>query len=148
MQISLAMTGISSVGYHDPEPMRFFLCAYTAPGVSDVALILELIIDDRFSVLVSPIYHLSNVRLLNTHVGYARLRMVIHICRIAVVDGAQMVVGILFQQDIEETIPSFHGFGLQHEIILIRERPPHMAICRKACDQVSKITKIAHFIHK
>src|SRR6266516_4007086 len=94
----------------------------------NVALVATFIDDDRLSELLAPdscLPHVQPSSGLDAQVRHPWLRVVIK--RKAVVDRAEVLVGIVLLDDAEEAIPVGHGFVL-HEIILVGHRPPDIAI--------------------
>ncbi len=85
----------------------------------NVALVATFIDDDRLSELLAPdscLPHVQPSRGLDAQVRDPRLGVVIK--RKAVVDRAEVLVGIVLLYDAEESIPVRHSF-VPHEIIFV-----------------------------
>src|SRR5947207_549634 len=94
----------------------------------DVALVAALIDDDRLPELLAPDAcppHVQPARGLDAQVRDPRLCVVIK--HEAVVDRAQVLVGIALLYDAEEAIPVSRGF-MPHQIKFVDQRPPDIAI--------------------
>ena len=78
---------------------------------------------------------------LNAGVRHPRLAVIVH--DVAVVDRAQMLVRVARLNYAEEAIPIGQRFRL-HEVPLIRERPPHVAIRCEPRNYIAKIP-VVHF---
>src|SRR5438105_15855558 len=105
----------------------------------NVALVATFIDDDWLSELLAPdarLPHVQPSRGLDAQVRDPRLSVVIK--RKAVVDRAEVLVGIVLLYDAEEAIPVRHGF-VPHEIIFVGHLPPHVAICSKLVYDTSQI---------
>src|SRR5258708_38518977 len=108
------------------------------PVLRDVALVAALIDDYGLSELLAPGPGLPHVQPscgLDTLVRHPWLGVVVK--RKAVVDRAEMLVGIVLLDDAEEVIPDGHGFVFQG-IIFVRYRPPDIAIGREPSHYIAQ----------
>ena len=76
---------------------------------------------------------------LQAAVRHPRVRVVIHGVR--VVDGAQMARGIVLLDDVEEAVEVLRGLG-PHQVPLVGQRPPDVAIRRHARDDIAQVAII------
>src|SRR5688572_2706292 len=104
MQISFAMTDIPTTDHRaQPEAMHHLLCRDIAPGTLDVAFITTLIDHHRLLISATPLAHTLQVGMLDAGVCHPRLVVVIE--GTAVVNRAQMLIGVTFLHHAEEAIP-------------------------------------------
>ena len=125
INISLAVSHISTAHAALPETSGKLLCSQISPTKINVSFVSNLIHNNWFVVLLSPIgYHfccLINIHALNTYMCDPGAVMVIK--RNAVVDRTKVSVRVIFNHNFCISFPVFNGF-LWHKIVLICHRPP------------------------
>ena len=141
------MPGISAVADADPKAMDQLARGDIAPVSLDIALVFALVVNDRLAVLRAPLPHALDVPILDADVGHAFLCMVIAVLVAAVVNRAQMVVGIAQTDDVKKPIPHFHRLVAQHKVVLVGHRPPNVGIGRQAGYHVAQIGEVALVRH-
>ena len=148
-QICFAMSGIAASDSCFPESSDHFLGSDIAPAVLDVAFVGNLIHDNRFVELLcefaGQFRAFVEINSLDGAVCDPRTVVVVH--HAAVVNGTQMSVYILLNQNGRIALPVRDCLFL-HEVILIGQRPPYIAVCAEAGNDVFPVEIIlfrAHF---
>ena len=133
----LAVAGVAAAEGALPEPADHLLAGDVAPAAVDVALIGDFVEDDRLlvldAVLVNQLGALVQVDPLVGDVGDPGAVVVVG--GGAVVDAAEVAVGVLFEDD--RGIPPPVGDRLiPKEVILVGEAPPDVVVCGETGDDV------------
>ena len=148
VHIGLTVPGMTAAQHGFPEAAGHFLSGDIAPALIDVALVGDLIPNHGLIVLCKilvRIFHMA-VQILPLHTAVCDPRPVEIIKRHAVVHGAQMVVRILFAEQLGVMLPVLQGFGA-HQIVFVRETPPHIAVGGKARDHIIPVQIIRGAVH-
>ncbi len=61
---------------------------------------------------------------------------------VAIMDRAQVLVGIVFFQDMEIAVPLLHRLGIDQEVIFIGKRPPDIPVGGKPRREIGDIAEI------
>jgi hypothetical protein len=119
-----------------------------APPPLEVALVLDLVEDDRLAVGVpvqnGPAEVGDRRPVLDAGVGYAWVGLVEQLG--AVVDRPQMPVRVGVGHDLEESLPVGVGLGL-HEVELVGQRPPDVPVGGQPGDDVPQVTVVGRRRH-
>ena len=153
MLVGLAVADVAAAERAEPEPLHHLACGEVAPGVLEVALVPALVVDDRLAILVAEADPAVHVRGLEAGVRHPVLRVVVPLA--AVVDAAQPLVRVLLLEDREEPVPVLPllvaavaaGPLIGHEVVLVGQRPPDVAIRREPGDAVPQVAVVLGVAH-
>ena len=116
-----------------------------APGLDDVALVVHLVIDYGLSVVGPPAWGLHRIEMLDAHMVNPRLAMVVHQSGVALMDRLGVALGVAFFDDLEEAVPARHRLHVEHEVVLVSQRPPDVAVGRDAGDEIVEVPEVLLF---
>ena len=132
----LAVRGVAAIDGGEPEAARHLFGGEIAPAALDVALVLNLVVDDRLVPCEAALGGLLEVVALQAGVRAPGLGVVVDDAR--VMDGTQVAVRVLGLHDAEEVIPVGHCLRAD-EVVFVRDGPPDVAECRETRDCVAEI---------
>ncbi len=106
--------------------MHHLLGRDVAPAHLDVALVAALVVDHRLPVAVrTQVVRHARGRCSGSSVRDPRQGVVVEDAS-AVVDGAQVIVGVRVAHELEVIVPVLH-LDRGHEVVLVGQGPPHVA---------------------
>ena len=148
IHVGFPMSGISPPAGSLPETPEHLLSADISPTMLDVTFIGDFIHHNGLAELLSPfvdqLRRFIQVYPLDAAMGNPGPAVIIH--SHAVMDGTQMMVGILFHKDGAVAFPVLLRFAF-HQIKFIGQGPPDITIGRKSGDYIFPVKIVLIFIH-
>ena len=128
-----------------PEAMHHLARRNVAPPHRNIAFVTTFVNHHWLCRLLPPENGLGKIGALDALVRHPGFGVVIELT--AVVDRAQMLIGITLLHHTEEAIPVCHRLAI-HQVVLVRHRPPDITISCQPRHDVAQIAVIVFGVHR
>ncbi len=144
MFVGLAVPYVTAGNGSHPEPVHQLFRGDITPALWNIPFVFALIVDNRFLVLVAPLPCPGKIGTLYAGMCHPWFGVVVK--DPAIVNSPHVIVWVVLADDLKETVPVRHCLGL-HQVVLIGERPPNIAIGCQSCHYVTQISVVGFSIH-
>ena len=148
VEVAFAVLGVGAVDVGEPDAAEHFFGFELAPSAGFGAFVVEFVEDDGFVPFVALEFGLVGFAggggVLEAGVGDPGFGVVVE--DEAVVDGAEVVVGVGFLDDLEVAVPVGHGFGFE-VVEFVGHGPPDVSVGGEAGDDVADVAVVGGGVH-
>ncbi len=142
------MAAVAAADNGFPAAAGEFFGGQVAPAVREIAFVSDFVPDHRFAVSFAQLRGgfgcLVVVTALAAAVGDPWFGVVVK--SLAVVDGTQVVVRVVFHECVSHLFPVIDG-QVRQQIVFIGHRPPHVAVSAVARGYVFEVTQVVFHGH-